>query len=78
MTTLHTPEAHNNFNTTSIPDEKFRELIDLGFTVKEIEKLHAMQEYRRDYNSRPEVKAKRALYNQVRYERMKQIRGLLK
>jgi len=78
MSTLHTPEAKNNFNTTSYTDEQFRHLIDLGFTVAEIERCHAQEQYRREYNSRPDVRAKRAAYNAARYERMKSLRSLLK
>ena len=78
MTTLHTPEGTNNFNTTSYSDEKFRQLIDLGFTVKEIERCFSQEEYRRTYNQRPDVREKRRLYNQKRNERLSQIRQLLR
>jgi len=76
---LHSAESTSStFNTTSFPTEAFRKMLDAGFTVKEIERLHAQIEYRRDYNQRPDVKAKRAAYNQVRNERMKALKALLK
>jgi hypothetical protein len=78
MTTLHTPEAHNNFNTTSFTDEKFKELVDLGFTVREIERCHAQIEYRKAYNQRPEVRAKRAAYNAARNARMAELKAMLR
>ena len=68
----------NHFNTTGYSNEQFSLLLDKGFTMKEIERAWAMEEYRREYNQRPEVKAKRAEYNRQRAERMKALRGLLK
>lgn len=65
-------------NTTTIPDEKFGTLIEAGFTVKEIEAWYAKEEYRREYNARPEVKARRAEYNQKRNARMSTLRMILK
>jgi hypothetical protein len=78
MPTLHTPEATNNFNTTHYTDDVFRRLVDAGFTVREIERAAAAELYRLEYNSRPDVKAKRAVYNAKRAERMKQLKALLK
>lgn len=71
-------ETSKTFNTTSFTDEQFSHLLSEGFTVKEIERCDAQIQYRKEYNQRPEVKQKRALYNQQRYERMKQLRRLLK
>lgn len=67
-----------NFNTTQLPDEQFNKLREAGFSITEIERFYAQLEYRKEYNSRPEVKEKRATYNATRYERMKQLRSLLK
>jgi hypothetical protein len=66
------------FNTTSFSDEQFRRMLDAGFTVQQIEAANAQIEYRREYNQRPEVKAKRAAYNAERNERLKMIKSLLK
>ena len=78
MTTLHTPEARNNFNTTGFSDDVFRKMIDEGFTVKDIEALYSRLEYRKQYNQRPEVRAARADYNRRRNEKFKLMATLLK
>jgi hypothetical protein len=66
----------NHFNTTGYSNEKFSKMLDAGFTVKEIEKAWSDEEYRREYNQRPEVKAKRAAYNAKRWQRTKEIRAI--
>jgi hypothetical protein len=53
-------------------------MIDAGYTVQDIERFAGQLEYRKEYNSRPEVKAKRAMYNRVRAEQMKSLRSLMK
>lgn len=77
-TTLHTPEGHNNFNTTGLSDEVFRKMIDSGYTVQDIERFYAQLEYRRVYNLRPEVRERRRIYNQQRAAKMSAMRSLLK
>ena len=78
MTTLHTPQALSNFNTTSFSDELFRKMVDAGYTVEAIERLDAQIAYRKAYNQRPDVKAKRAAYNAKRNEAMKSLRAIVK
>jgi hypothetical protein len=71
-------ETSKTFNTTNLTDEQFSHLLDKGVTVNDIERFVAVIEYRREYNSRPHVRAKRAMYNAARNERMKVIKNLLK
>jgi hypothetical protein len=65
-------------NTTTLPDEKVEQMLNAGFSINEVERFYVQLEYRKEYNSRPEVKQKRAEYNKTRYNRMKGLRELLK
>ena len=73
-----TLETATKLNTTSLSDTDFVKLLDAGFSINEIERYCAQREYRTEYNSRPEVKAKRQQYSKTRYERMKLLSNLLK
>jgi hypothetical protein len=53
-------------------------LVKMGYTPKQIESYINNLEYRREYNDRPEVKAKRTQYNKDRYARMKEMSKLLR
>jgi len=66
------------FNTTNFSDELFGKMLDNGFEVRDIERLDGQITYRREYNQRPEVKAKRAAYNAKRNEAMKSLRAIVK
>jgi hypothetical protein len=71
-------ETSKTFNTTSLSDEQFRSLLDQGFTVKDIESFSSQLEYRKEYNKRPDVVAKRKVYSQLRNTKMKMLREILK
>jgi DNA-binding transcriptional MerR regulator len=73
---MNTPEKE--FNTTNLNDEEFKRLRDAGFSVKEIENFYAALAYRKEYNSRPDVKEKRKQYSAQRYNRTKMLREILK
>lgn len=73
-----TIETARKLNTTNLPDEQFVQLTEAGFSIQEIERWYAQIEYRKEYNSRPEVREKRKQYTKNRYERMKQLSALLK
>lgn len=49
-----------------------------GFTEADVERMQRQDEYRRLYNQRPDVVLKRKQYSAMRYQRMKQLRELLK
>lgn len=66
-----------HFNTTNFTNEQFSKLLDKGFTVKEIERFHAQEEYRKEYNQRPEVKEARKEYNRKRNEQLRVMRQLI-
>lgn len=49
-----------------------------GMTINEVEKLLHTLEYRKQYNSRPEVREKRKIYTQERNAKMKTLSNLLR
>jgi hypothetical protein len=67
-----------NVVTSNKPNGLEAKLLELGFTSLDIERLQKNEQYRKEYNKRPEVVAKRAAYMKARYERMKVLKGLLK
>lgn len=52
--------------------------LELGCEVAELERLVKQQAYRVAYNAKPEVVAKRKMYNQKRNDEMKRVREALK
>ena len=63
-----------SINPNQLHDDVVERALANGFSMNEIERYLSQQEYRKAYNLRPEVKAKRA----ERYLRMKELRSLLK
>lgn len=59
-------------------NELRNQLVQAGFSEKEIASYLHTLEYRKLYNSRPEVIARRKEYTSKRNERMKVLRSLLK
>lgn len=49
-----------------------------GFTREDITRMEKQDEYRRHYNARPDVVAKRKEYTHKRYLKMKALRDLLR
>lgn len=70
--------TQKTFNTTQLSDENFNKLINAGFTINEIERFTNQLEYRREYNSRPDVKEKRKLYTAKRNLRLSLLAKILK
>ena len=67
-----------SINPSQLRDDVVETALANGFTTKELDRYLRQEEYRRAYNQRPEVIAKRATYARARYLRMKQLRALLK
>jgi hypothetical protein len=70
-------ETSKTFNTTQLTDEQFRALLDAGSTVRDIETFAAQLEYRKAYNKRPDVIAKRKMYAAKRAAQFKALRAIL-
>ena len=62
---------------SQLKDDVVEKLTGEGYTLKEVESLLNQLAYRKEYNSRPEVQAKRKLYNQKRNLKMKIMKNLL-
>lgn len=61
------------------PNKMLRELAtDLGMSLADVERYVKAQAYRKSYNQRADVQAKRRLYNQERAEKMKLVRDRIK
>lgn len=73
-----TQEQITRMNTTSLSDETFSRMLEAGFSISEVERWYAQTEYRKEYNSRPEVVAKRKAYTVRRNARMSILSKLLK
>ena len=62
---------------TQLKDDVLQAALAEGFTVREVEAFERQLKYRKQYNSRPEVVARRKQYAAKRYQRMKELRMLL-
>jgi hypothetical protein len=66
----------------SIPTSQLRDdirdaMIANGFTEQDLQRLEKQLAYRKTYNSRPEVKERRAEYTKQRNAKMKTLKQLL-
>lgn len=66
-----------NIDKVNLKDDIADLLTTNGFTLVDYERLQKQQQYRKMYSQREDVVAKRRVYTKMRYERMKQLRGLL-
>ena len=66
-----------NVPKSSLHDDVEATALKNGFTLNELHRYLAQQQYRKEYNSRPEVVEKRREYRRVRYLRMKELRMVL-
>lgn len=64
-------------NKSQLRDDVVETALANGFTLNDINTLEKQLEYRRRYNLRPEVVAKRKVYTQQRYLKLKALRSLL-
>jgi hypothetical protein len=60
----------------NLTQEKITELVNKGFTLREIQRAQYAELYRAQYNQKPEVKQKRREYNTKRYARLKTLREI--
>jgi len=75
-TTTTTPIV--TIDKSQLKDDLLQAALDAGYTEKEFETFMRREEYRKQYNSKPEVVAKRKQYNKVRNLRFKLIKEALK
>lgn len=66
-----------NVNKHQLKDDIAEKLTSAGVSSKEVEQYLRQQEYRKQYQQRPDVIEKRKQYRQERYQRMKLIAQLL-
>ena len=74
MTTI-TPTL--SINPTQLKDDVKDQLQKLGLTESQLSSYLRQIEYRKSYNKRPDVVAKRKLYNMKRNLVMKQLREVI-
>ena len=62
---------------TQRKDDIIAAAIAAGFTMHDVERFEKQQQYRKEYNQRPDRVQARKEYMKKRYERTKQLRALL-
>jgi hypothetical protein len=66
-----------SIDKTNLKDDVEAMLKLNGYTLQDLKMVEKQNEYRRLYNLRPEVVAKRKVYSQKRYLKMKMLKALL-
>lgn len=65
-----TVNAVSSIPATQLKDDVEALLTANGFNLNDLTRLEKQQDYRREYSQRVEVKSKRKLYSQQRYQKM--------
>lgn len=70
-----TVNAVSSIPATQLKDDVEALLTANGFNLNDLARLEKQQDYRREYSQRVEVKSKRKLYSQQRYQKMLRVVG---